>query len=186
MPQCTDRAVSVTSGSRREAGITRREMTKNDIPRLSLFSVLALAAMAGPGAADNKIKSGLLECDVSAGVGLIFREKQTMNCKFTPLGGGPVSHYTGTIDEVGLAIGATEGGILVWSVLASQEGVPAGALAGTYKGISADASVGVGLGENILMGGSGSSFMLQPSSYEGQVGLNVAAGVTTVTLTWVP
>jgi hypothetical protein len=24
------------------------------------------------------------------------------------------------------------------------------------------------------------------SSYEGQVGLNVAAGVTTVTLTWVP
>ena len=42
------------------------------------------------------------------------------------------------------------------------------------------------LGENILMGGSSSAFMLQPSSYEGQVGLNVAAGVTTVTLTWVP
>ena len=35
----------------------------------------------------------------------------------------------------------------------------------------------------ILMG-SDSAFMLQPSSYEGQVGLNVAAGVTTVTLTW--
>jgi hypothetical protein len=161
-------------------------MAKNDISRLSLFSILALAAMAGPGAAENKIKSGILECDVSAGVGLIFREKQTMNCKFTPLGGGPVDHYTGSIDEVGLSIGATEGGVLVWSVLAAQEGVPAGALAGTYKGISADASVGVGLGENILMGGSSSAFMLQPSSYEGQVGLNVAAGVTTVTLTWVP
>ena len=53
-------------------------------------------------------------------------------------------------------------------------------------GISADASVGVGLGENILMGGSDSAFMLQPSPYEGQVGLNVAAGVTTVTLTWEP
>jgi hypothetical protein len=42
----------------------------------------------------------------------------------------------------------------------------------------------VSLGENVLIGGSNSAFMLQPTSYEGQVGLNVAAGVTTVTLTW--
>jgi Protein of unknown function (DUF992) len=159
-------------------------MASYKISRLTLFLILGLAAMACPAAADNKIKSGILECDVSAGVGLIFSEKQTMNCKFAPLGGGAVDHYTGSIDEVGLSIGATEGGILVWSVLAAQQGVPAGALAGTYKGLSADASVGVGLGENILMGGNNSAFMLQPSSYEGQVGLNVAAGVTTVTLTW--
>ena len=161
-------------------------MARSEISRLTLLSILALAAMTAPAAADNKIKSGILECDVSAGVGLIFKEKQTMTCKFTPLGGGVVDHYTGSIDEVGLSIGATEGGILVWSVMTAQQGVPAGALAGTYKGISADASVGVGLGENILMGGSDSAFMLQPSSYEGQVGLNVAAGVTTVTLTWAP
>ncbi len=161
-------------------------MASNDLSRLTLFSVLILAAMAGPGVADNKIKSGILECDVSAGVGLIFREKQTMTCKYTPLGGGAVDHYTGSIDEVGLSIGATAGGILVWSVLSAQQGVPAGALAGKYTGLSADASVGVGLGENILVGGNSSAFMLQPSSYEGQVGLNVAAGVTTVTLTWAP
>ena len=159
-------------------------MASNEISRLTLFSLLALVAMTSPGAADNKIKSGILDCDVSAGVGLIFTEKQTMNCKFTPLGDGPVDHYTGSIDEVGISIGATEGGILVWSVMSAQQGVPAGALAGTYKGISADASVGVGLGENVLMGGNNSAFMLQPTSYEGQVGLNVAAGVTTVTLTW--
>ena len=81
------------------------------ILRLTLFSILSLAAMTSPGAADNKIKSGILGYDVSAGVGLIFTEKQTMNCKFTPLGGGPVDHYTGSIDEVGLSIGATEGGV---------------------------------------------------------------------------
>jgi len=159
-------------------------MTRTDISRLTLFSILALAVMTGPGAADNKIKSGILDCDVSAGVGLIFTEKQTMNCKFTPLGGGPVDHYTGSIDEVGLSIGATEGGVLVWSVISAQQGVPAGALAGKYTGLSANASVGVGLGENVLIGGSNSAFMLQPTSYEGQVGLNVAAGVTTVTLNW--
>ena len=159
-------------------------MTRTDISRLTLFSILALAVMTGPGAADNKIKSGILDCDVSAGVGLIFTKKQTMNCKFTPLGGGPVDHYTGSIDEVGLSIGATEGGVLVWSVISAQQGVPAGALAGKYTGLSANASVGVGLGENVLIGGSNSAFMLQPTSYEGQVGLNVAAGVTTVTLNW--
>jgi len=159
-------------------------MTRTDISRLTLFSILSLAAMTSPGAADNKIKSGILDCDVSAGVGLIFTEKQTMNCKFTPLGGGPVDHYTGSIDEVGVSIGATEGGVLVWSVLSAQQGVPAGALAGKYTGLSANASVGVGLGENVLIGGSNSAFMLQPTSYEGQVGLNVAAGVTTVTLNW--
>jgi hypothetical protein len=76
------------------------------ILRLTLFSILSLAAMTSPGAADNKIKSGILDCDVSAGVGLIFTEKQTMNCKFTPLGSGPVDHYTGSIDEVGLNVAA--------------------------------------------------------------------------------
>jgi Protein of unknown function (DUF992) len=88
-------------------------MANYDFSRLTLISILALAAITAPAAADNKIKSGILECDVSAGVGLIFSEKQTMNCKFTPLGGGEVDHYTGTIDEVGLSIGATESGILV-------------------------------------------------------------------------
>lgn len=159
-------------------------MTSNDISRLTLFSILALAVMAGPGAADDKIKAGMLDCDVSAGVGLIFTEKQSMKCKFTPLGGGPVDNYTGSIDEVGVSIGATAGGVLVWSVISDQKGVPAGALAGKYTGLSANASVGVGLGENVLVGGNNSAFMLQPTSYEGQVGLNVAAGVTTVTLNW--
>ena len=159
-------------------------MASNDMSRLTLFPILVLAVTTGPGAADNTIKSGILDCDVSAGVGLIFTEKQTMNCKFTPLGGGPVDHYIGSIDEVGASIGATEGGVLVWSVLSAQQGVPAGALAGKYTGLSANASVGVGLGENVLIGGNNNSFMLQPTSYEGQVGLNVAAGVTTVTLNW--
>jgi len=42
--------------------------------------------------------------------------------------------------------------------------------------------VGVGGGENVLLGGNNQAFMLQPASYEGQVGLNLAVGVTTITL----
>lgn len=150
-------------------------------------STLLAAASSAPVKAAEKLRTGILDCDVSAGVGLIFSEKQTMKCTFKPLlGGGQIDHYTGKIEEVGIAFGATEGGILVWSVISDQQGVPNGALAGRYKGLSADASLGLGLGENILLGGSNQAFMLQPTSYEGQVGLNLAAGVTTVTLQWAP
>jgi hypothetical protein len=81
-------------------------MPRDDISRLTLSSILALVVMTSPGGADNKVKSGILDCDISAGVGLIFTEKQAMDCKFTPLGSGPVDHYTGSIDEVGLNVAA--------------------------------------------------------------------------------
>lgn len=53
-------------------------------------------------------------------------------------------------------------------------------------GLSASASVGLGLGENVLVGGSNRAFMLQPTSHEGQVGFNIATVVTRVTLDWAP
>ena len=55
-------------------------------------------------------------------------------------------------------------------------------MAGTYAGLTANASIGVGGGANVLIGGTGRSFVLQPLSLEGQVGINVAGGVTTMTL----
>jgi hypothetical protein len=144
-------------------------------------SALLLAVLTTAAKADN-VQAGFLHCDVSAGVGLFFTEKQAMNCVFKPLGGGPEDFYTGNIQEVGIALGGTEKGVLIWSVLSAQKGVPAGALAGKYTGLGANASVGVGGGENVLLGGNNQAFMLQPASYEGQVGLNLAVGVTTITL----
>jgi hypothetical protein len=41
---------------------------------------------------------------------------------------------------------------------------------------------GAGVGANLLVGGSGRAFSLQPISVQGQTGLNVAGGVITVTL----
>lgn len=144
-------------------------------------SALLLAVLTTAAKADN-VQAGFLHCDVSAGVGLFFTEKQAMNCVFKALGGGPEDFYTGNIQEVGIALGGTEKGVLIWSVLSAQKGVPAGALAGKYTGLGANASVGVGGGENVLLGGNNQAFMLQPASYEGQVGLNLAVGVTTITL----
>lgn len=149
----------------------------------SMFSGMALGLfLAAPAAAQTTTKAGILSCDVSAGVGFILMQKQTLRCIFAPASGAAPDVYTGRIDEYGVALGAVEKGHLVWGVLAPAEGVPRGALAGTYAGVGGEATAGVGLGANVLIGGTGRAFSLQPVSVEGQVGVNVAAGITTVTL----
>ncbi len=115
-------------------------------------------------------------------VGMILVQKQTMRCLFTPVGGGAPEPYLGRIDEFGVALGAVGEGHLIWGVVAPASGVPHGALSGTYTGVGAQASVGPGIGANVLVGGTGRAFSLQPISVEGQLGLNIAGGVTTVTL----
>ena len=72
--------------------------------------------------------------------------------------------------------------MIVWAVLSSVQGFPVGALAGTYGGVSAEATVGLGLGANVLIGGSNRNFALQPLSVQGQVGLDIAIGVTRLDL----
>jgi hypothetical protein len=148
---------------------------------------LALALAAATGAvADVRGKIGTLACDVSSGVGFFVVQKQTMQCTFTPEKTGVPEVYSGRIDEFGIALGEQTAGKLVWGVIAATDGVPHGALAGRYAGVGADASLGAGLGANVLVGGTGRAFSLQPLSIEGETGLNIAAGVTTVTLTATP
>lgn len=148
-----------------------------------LTAAAALTALAtSPAPAQTTVQAGSLNCDVSAGIGLILTQKQTMTCTFVPANGGPPDLYTGRIDQFGVAIGAVQQGTLVWGVLAPASGVPHGALAGTYVGVGAQATAGAGLGANVLVGGTGRAFSLQPLSVQGQTGVNIAGGVTTVTL----
>jgi len=156
-------------------------MTLRNVVCLTAAAALT-ALIASPAAAQSSIKVGTLTCDVSAGVGMIISQKQTMTCVFDPANGGPPDKYIGRIDQFGLALGAVNQGTLVWGVIAPASGVPRGALAGTYGGVGAQATAGAGLGANVLVGGTGRSFSLQPLSIQGQTGVNVAAGVTTVTL----
>ena len=95
---------------------------------------------------------------------------------FTPSQPGPREVYTGSISKFGLDLGATAGGEMVWAVYAPSNR-RFGALAGHYGGATAEATVGAGLGANVLVGGSNRTVTLQPLSVQGQAGLNVAAGV---------
>jgi hypothetical protein len=145
--------------------------------------ILALAVMSfDPESAQaQRIRTGVLNCDVSAGLGLIIGSQRSVNCLFTPDLGGPQEGYFGTITKFGLDIGATAGGTMVWAVYAdTSRGY--GFLAGEYAGASGEATVAVGLGANVLVGGSNRTVALQPVSIQGQIGLNLALGVASLSI----
>jgi len=137
--------------------------------------------LALPASAEEHVKVGALRCEVSAGLGLIVTSSKELSCAFTSAHGWRERYY-GRIRKFGLDLGATERGVLVWDVFASVAGPRRHALAGEYGGVDASATVGVGVGANVLVGGSGRAFALQPLSVEGQTGLALAAGVESLTL----
>ena len=107
-------------------------------------------------------------------------------CRFQPSSGGPSEAYSGVQNRIGLDIGITAGGVLAWGVFAqTATPITRGALAGRYGGASGDIGVGLGVGANVLFGGSNNTISLQPLSLEGSVSLNLALGIAGLTLTWV-
>ena len=158
---------------------------------LVTVAVLAIAVSFAPRAfaqgaetGENKsVSVGYLECDVSSGWGIVFGSSRDLKCVFTPTKGYP-EYYTGEINKFGADIGYIRSAVMLWGVLAPQQNLGRGALAGHYAGATAGATVGVGVGANALFGGFHNSIALQPLSVEGNTGLNVAAGVATMTLDW--
>ncbi len=154
--------------------------------RVLWLGALVVAAVLGAGDANAQsiIKTGTLVCDVSGGLGMIIASRKDVQCTFTPAMPGPPGPreiYTGTISKFGLDIGATTAAQMVWAVYAPTV-LPSGSLAGDYAGATAEATIAVGLGANVLVGGSNHTVALQPLSVSGQTGLNVAAGVAALSL----
>jgi len=142
----------------------------------ALIAAVALVTVTRPAEAQpRRGQVGTLACSLSSSIGLIVGSQRNVNCDFTA-SGGPVEHYTGTMTRVGLDIGVTTGGAIIWGVFADTDRYD-GMLTGTYAGASGEVSIAAGLGANVLVGGSNSTVALQPISVQGQVGLNIAAGV---------
>lgn len=148
--------------------------------RAGLASLALLALASGPAGAAN-VEVGVLTCKVSGGVGFVFGSTKDLDCVFGGISGGK-HRYVGSIDKFGLDLGFTGSSYIVWTVLAPSKDVPSGALAGNYGGVSAEATVGLGVGANALLGGSQNSIALQPVSVQAQQGLNVAVGVAALSL----
>jgi hypothetical protein len=85
--------------------------------------------------------------------------------------------------RVGFDIGITSASRLLWVVFSARSArLKRSTLAGNYVGASGDASFGFGAGANVLIGGFNRSISLQPLSIQGQTGVNLAIGVSNLTL----
>jgi Protein of unknown function (DUF992) len=160
-------------------------MSRKLVVAITALGFAAGALASGTPAQAQGVRAGTLTCNVSSGFGFVFGSSRSVNCTFAPAG-GPPQHYVGSIDKFGVDIGYTKGGVLVWTVLAPTTSPAPGSLAGSYGGATASATAGVGVGANVLVGGSNHTVSLQPLSIEGNTGLNVAAGVAALTLTYQP
>jgi hypothetical protein len=143
---------------------------------------LALAISSADPAAAQQVRAGMLTCDVSAGIGLIITSQKEVSCAFVPDRPGiPREDYDGSITKYGLDLGIVGGGVMVWAVFTGTVAGP-GFLAGDYVGASGEASLGAGVGANVLIGGSNRTVTLQPVSVSGQIGINIALGVAALHL----
>ena len=112
----------------------------------------AFALWSSPLAAATAVHVGALTCNTGPSVGLLIGSQQRMNCVFISRTGVRES-YAGQIDRLGLDVGVTAGGRLVWRVYAPTSSMARHALAGNYVGGSANfktANYGTGMGSRTI------------------------------------
>jgi Protein of unknown function (DUF992) len=149
---------------------------------ISGLGMALVLAHGTPAEAQGGVRVGTLTCNVAGGWGFVFGSSKALRCVLSPGPSGQPVHYVGRVNKFGVDIGYTQGGVLVWGVFAPTTNINASALSGTFVGATASATVGVGAGANVLVGGTNNSISLQPLSIEGNTGLNVAAGIGSITL----
>jgi hypothetical protein len=142
----------------------------------------ALLFNAPEAKAQTRVEVGVLRCTMSASIGALAGSRRRMACRFVFDSGQRTARYSGTITRLGFDIGVTAGGIMSWKVLTRTRAVGPSVIAGHYIGVSGDVSMGVGAGAKVLIGGSRRSTMLQPVALVGNVGVNLALGITGLTL----
>jgi hypothetical protein len=144
-------------------------------------AITTLVASYATANAQERIQVGVLECEGGQNVGFVVGSATNLQCVFQGEGQRPEA-YIATVQRIGVDLGFTDQTKFSWAAYGPTDRIGHGGLAGSYGGVGANASVGVGFGGNFLFGGAGNSYALQPISVQGQTGLNVAAGVAGIEL----
>lgn len=147
----------------------------------AVFTTAALFASADEVRAQSQTPSvqkaqvGVLECKGGPSIGFIVGAVTNLACVLR-INGMAADYYVATIQKVGLDIGITESTALAWAVFAPVAQPGRGDIAGSYVGVDAMAAAIVGVGGNVLLGGSNNSIALQPISIQAETGVVIAAG----------
>lgn len=141
----------------------------------------AIAALLTAGAAmaqDAGVKVGTLTCEATDITNVVLFTETNFDCVYESATGDTTESYTGEIDKIGLDLSIKDDVTMVWAVVAPTETeyMPK-QLSGTYFGAAADASLGLGAGAHVLVGGGDMGFTLQPVSVEGIEGVGASLGI---------
>jgi len=145
------------------------------------MAVVIAGASLSLAQAHAAVKMGVLTCNVQSGWGYILGSSKAVQCDYVPHK-GQSEHYTGTISKLGVDVGYTDRGVLIWEIVAASSNMKPGALEGGYGGLTIGATLGLGASANALLGGFENSVALQPISVEGNKGLDIAAGIGAMNL----
>jgi hypothetical protein len=148
-----------------------------------LFALAITSVMYSQSARADGNNIGTLECFVASGSGFVIGSSKDISCTLLDLNDEPVENYIGEIKKYGVDIGFTEESVLVWTVFVGNgTQYKPGSLEGNFAGASASASLAVGLGASVLIGGLTENFALQPIRINRQNGVNIAVGITRMQL----
>lgn len=155
-----------------------------------IFAVAAIAIMLMPqGAIAAKkdtettagTKIGTLNCKTvpHSGINLLIHSTTEVKCTFNSSAGDYKERYKGeTGIGLGIDINIDRKENLSYAVFSADFEAGTYQLAGKYAGGGASATVGVGAGVQVLIGGNDRSISLQPVVISGSTGGGVAGGIT--------
>src|SRR5258705_1936939 len=145
--------------------------------RVSTITI-AIAALIAPIASAKAlppVRAGVLQCRGGQNVGFVVGSVTSLECVYQSEGRRP-EPYIATVRRYGVDLGFTDQTRLAWAVNAPAGRIGRGELAGSYGGIGANASGGLGFGGKVLGGGPSKAYAPQPVSVQRQNRLERAAG----------
>ena len=127
------------------------------------FALAACLRVDASGA--QRVKAGVLTCDVSGGFGLIIGSQKSVSASSLPDRRGPREVYTGSITQVRSRYRRhRQRRHALGGVHETSGGRHPACCAGDYAARLGEATIAVGLGANVLVGGSNRTVALQPLS----------------------
>lgn len=161
--------------------MTLKKMT---IYSLALAMVALLSgqqALAAEEVSSAGTKVGILTCKTvpDSGLNLILHSTVDVTCTFESTAGGSIEKYKGeTGVGLGIDLNYKRQETIGYTVMSADFKAGTYQLAGKYGGAGASATVGAGVGAQVLIGGNARSVSLQPLVLSASTGAGVAAGLT--------
>lgn len=87
---------------------------------MAAASLLMLSSLAQGARAGQPIEAGILRCGVASGWGFVLGSTKDLKCVFSPADGGPAESYRGEIQKIGIDVGYTESGVILWAALSHK------------------------------------------------------------------